>query len=138
MENFPLMWLTSVVNFQICHWGFLNRWCTCKYLHEFLKKSEITLMLVFFQGLGGRWFMKKTWSKKSCDTFPWSNTIYLQDEDQKFETQFLCFQIKDPEEKECHCCMKIELIKKTGIKYLMSIFNSSTSGFFKKDINGSI
>ncbi len=24
----------------------------------------------YFQGLGGRWFMKKTWSKKSNDTVP--------------------------------------------------------------------
>jgi hypothetical protein len=39
--------------------------------------------------------MKKTY-KKSCDNVSLSNAIYLQDEDQKFETQSLCFQIKDP------------------------------------------
>jgi hypothetical protein len=33
----------------------------------------------YFQGLGGRWFMKKTWSKKSLDTVPlngvWVGTL---------------------------------------------------------------
>jgi hypothetical protein len=51
-----------------CRW-YLWRTLTCEYLPEFSKKFEMTLLL-FFQGLGGRWFMKKTWIKKSCDTVP--------------------------------------------------------------------
>jgi hypothetical protein len=33
---------------------------------NFMEKFEMILML--FSGAWGRWFMKKTWSKKSCDT----------------------------------------------------------------------
>ncbi len=44
----------------------------CKYLRDFLKQFKITLMLF---GLGGRWFIKKTWSKKSRDTLPLKSTI---------------------------------------------------------------
>jgi hypothetical protein len=35
------------------------------FFHEFWKQP-----LRYFQRLGGTWFMKKTWSKKSCDTIP--------------------------------------------------------------------
>ncbi len=44
---------------------------------NFWKKFEMTLML--FSGAWG-WFMKKTWSKKSCDTVPlmFSNNIFSQ------------------------------------------------------------
>ncbi len=31
----------------------------------------------YFQGLGGRWFMKKTWSKKSRDTVPLSRRVAI-------------------------------------------------------------
>ncbi len=34
------------------------------------EKFEMTLHYCYFQGLGGIWFAKKTWSKKSRDTVP--------------------------------------------------------------------
>ncbi len=39
---------------------------TCEYLSEFSKKCEMILMS--FKGLGGKWFTKITWSKKSRDS----------------------------------------------------------------------
>ncbi len=49
------------------------------YICELLKKLEMTQVL--FSGAWGRWFVKKTWSKKSCDTVPFrkgSKYICLQ------------------------------------------------------------
>ncbi len=46
---------------QICHWCHWYRWCnlTCEYLHKFSTKFEMT-------GLGGRWFVTKTWQCSCC------------------------------------------------------------------------
>ncbi len=54
----------------ICHQYRWHRWCTltCEYLWNFRK--NLNWPYCYFQGLGGRWFMKKTWSKKSRDTVP--------------------------------------------------------------------
>ncbi len=47
----------------------VNDTLSCEYLREFLKKFETALM-VYTQGLGGNWFMKKIISWKSRDTVP--------------------------------------------------------------------
>ncbi len=58
---------------HLCYWHRWQicqrwRWCTliCEYLHEFSKKFEMTLC--YFQGLGGRWFMKKKPEAKNLVT----------------------------------------------------------------------
>ncbi len=62
---------------QICNQYRWHRWCTltCEYLREFSKKFEMALML--FSGAWGRWFMKKTWSKKSLDNVPLKNQNFV-------------------------------------------------------------
>jgi hypothetical protein len=63
-ENF--FWLKI---FSICHRCQPHWWCTlsCEYLCNFSKKFE-TALIVYSEGLGGNWFMKKTRSRKSHDT----------------------------------------------------------------------
>ena len=69
---------------QICHrcqqhkgnwWQNLPPVSTAPWLanisSNFCKKFEVTLLL--FLGAGGRWFLEKTWSKKSRDTVPLNN-----------------------------------------------------------------
>ncbi len=57
-----------------CHW---YRWCTltCEYLREFLKKFEMTLMLLL-EAWGKMIHEKKTRSKKSRDIVPLIPTVY--------------------------------------------------------------
>ncbi len=52
--------------FLIRHRCQRHQWCTlsCEYLREFSKKFE-TAWIVSVGVLGGNWFMKKTWSRKS-------------------------------------------------------------------------
>ncbi len=64
---------------------------TCEYLREFLKKFEITLG--YFQGLGGRWFIKKSWSKKISWHCPF-NENFLQETVEQVE------QVKETEEEK--------------------------------------
>jgi hypothetical protein len=40
-------------------------------------RKNLKWSLCYYQRLGGRWFMKKTWSKKSCDTVPLRSLIYV-------------------------------------------------------------
>ncbi len=56
--------------FSICHRCRWHRWCTlCReYLREFSKKIEMAVMV--YSDAWGNWFMKKTRSRKSCDTVP--------------------------------------------------------------------
>ncbi len=65
----------------------------------------------YFQGLGGTWFMKKTWSKKSRDTVPlmggWGSLITHRAE--PVTTQSLSLQICD-----CFWTIHVHLIFKTG------------------------
>ncbi len=52
-----------------------TRWCTlsCKYCisENFLKNLKLPFWDI--QGLGGNWFMKYTWSRKSRDTVLWNH-----------------------------------------------------------------
>jgi hypothetical protein len=62
----------------ICHRRRWYRWCTFtfEYLREFSEKNRNDPNVIF-GGLGeGRWFMKKTWAKKSRDTVCLNFTFY--------------------------------------------------------------
>ncbi len=65
MENLPLVSMTPVVKFvrgDVDTGVHLYLWISPR------KNSKWPYC--YFQGLGGRWFIKKTWSKKSRDTVP--------------------------------------------------------------------
>ncbi len=62
-----LFWLKI---FSICQRCQRHLRCTlsCEYLRKFSQKFETALMV--YSGAWGKWFMKKTWSRKYCGTVP--------------------------------------------------------------------
>ncbi len=72
VANFPPVSLTPVANLPL-----VSPPPRCMYPpRNFLEKFEMILML--FSGAWGRWFMKKTWSKKSRDTVPLIHLTMIQ------------------------------------------------------------
>ncbi len=68
VANLPPVSLIPASICHRCHW-------LANISANFRKKSKWSQC--YYQGLGGRWFMKKTWSKKSRDTVPLSNPSLL-------------------------------------------------------------
>jgi hypothetical protein len=67
---FCMYLLYSCRQWPICH---RCRWyLDLQISPQIFEKFEMSPMP--FQGLGGRWLMEKTWSKKSCNTVPLSKT----------------------------------------------------------------